>query len=158
MYFAKKLLGWLTAPRLTALIIFWQNTLPANIRKWVFSWNNTWWNYKFAWNSWQACVNFRPRLYKVSRVVIMKFEALSLCSVNCEMIEMLSYYKLIKNFHKPIDFLSSHFWWMTCLWPNIMAIHFLCCLIWFILSNWYHRPDGWASDYIIYHGIYSTIQ
>ena len=24
---------------LAALIIFWQNTLPANIRKWVFSWN-----------------------------------------------------------------------------------------------------------------------
>ena len=42
--------------RLTALIIFGQNTLPANIRKWVFSWNKrdgiTWRNYKFAWNSW----------------------------------------------------------------------------------------------------------
>ena len=41
--------------RLTALIIFWQNTLPANIRKLVFSWNKrdgiTWRNYKFAWNS-----------------------------------------------------------------------------------------------------------
>ena len=40
----------------TALIIFWQNSLPANIRKWVFSWNErdgiTWRNYMFAWNSW----------------------------------------------------------------------------------------------------------
>ena len=40
----------------SALIIFWQNTVPANIRKWVFSWNQhdgiTWRNYKFAWNSW----------------------------------------------------------------------------------------------------------
>ena len=27
------------APRLTALIIFWQNTLPADIRKLVFSGN-----------------------------------------------------------------------------------------------------------------------
>ena len=30
---------WGNMPRLTALIIFWQNTLPANIRKLVFSWN-----------------------------------------------------------------------------------------------------------------------
>ena len=27
------------------------NTLPANIRKLFFSWNKTWRNYKFAWNS-----------------------------------------------------------------------------------------------------------
>ena len=29
-------LGWLTAPRSTALIVFGKNALPANIRKWVF--------------------------------------------------------------------------------------------------------------------------
>ena len=29
------------------LIIFWQNALPANIRKWVHSWNKTWRNDKF---------------------------------------------------------------------------------------------------------------
>ena len=49
--FAKTWLGRLTAARLTALIMFWQNPLPANFRKWVFPWNKTWRNYKFAWNS-----------------------------------------------------------------------------------------------------------
>ena len=39
---------------LTALIMFWQNPLPVNFRKWVFSWNKTLRNYKFAWNSWYA--------------------------------------------------------------------------------------------------------
>ena len=44
-------LGRLTAPRLTVLIIFGKIPLPANVWKWVFSWNKTWRNYKFAWNS-----------------------------------------------------------------------------------------------------------
>ena len=47
--------------RLTTLIIFWQNTLPANIRKWVFHEIErdgiTWRNYKFAWNS---CITYPP--------------------------------------------------------------------------------------------------
>ena len=30
----------------------WQNALPANITKWVFTWNKSWRNHKFAWNWW----------------------------------------------------------------------------------------------------------
>ena len=54
--FCQKMIKAVNRSRLTALIIFWQNTLPANVRKWVFSWNKrdgiTWRNYKFAGNSW----------------------------------------------------------------------------------------------------------
>ena len=49
--------NWALWSQLTTLIIFWQNTLPANIRKWVFSWTKTWRNYKFAWNSCKDFVN-----------------------------------------------------------------------------------------------------
>ena len=70
--------------RLTTLIIFWQNTLPANIRKWVFSWNKrdgiAWRNYKFAWNSctvfwreWILLFNFQL-LYWSSLDAILLYE------------------------------------------------------------------------------------
>ena len=49
------------APRLTTLIIFWQNTLPANIRKWVFSWNKTWRNYVTELH---FCMEFMIRVHQ----------------------------------------------------------------------------------------------
>ena len=44
---ANQIMARLTPP----LIIFWQNTLPANIRKWVFSWNKMWRNYIYIFKS-----------------------------------------------------------------------------------------------------------
>ena len=83
--------------RLTAQIIFWQNTLPANIRKWVFSRNKTWRNYKFAWNSWTP-------ITVITGGILDADTCPNLC------LQPHSYYSVLATFH---PFLICYHWLFT---------------------------------------------
>ena len=85
----------------------WQNSLPANMGKFVFSQNKTWRNYKFAWNSW-------PAISQHHLCSTSSSDAHVICQISTDLFPALFHHKDLT----PRDMFRTV---MTCWWLNPLA-------------------------------------
>ena len=96
--------------QLTALIIFWQNTLLANIWKLVFSWNKTWRNYM---TELQVCMEFMYNGYVDDTLFTIVNKHLFLCH---------SFQKIIQEGSHHVDCLVVSFPVLFTRWVKVSVM------------------------------------